>query len=79
MGIETEFPQFLTPKTQKQKIRIAQARMRKKGDQSSSSILRILRKVTQEQLPKLKRKVKVKVKFQSKGKSGKKKVLITSN
>ena len=66
MGIETEFPQFLTTKTQKQKIRSAQARMRKKRDQFSSPILRILSKVTQEQLPKLKRKVKVK--FKSKGK-----------
>ena len=76
MGIETEFPQFLTPKTQKQKIRSAQARMRKKRDQFSSPILRILSKVTKEQLPKLKRKVKIR--FKSKGKSGKK-VLITSN
>ena len=35
MGIETEFPQFHTPKTQKQKSRIAQVRMRKEISQFS--------------------------------------------
>ncbi|QHO41139.1 uncharacterized protein DS421_5g143130 [Arachis hypogaea] len=35
MGIETEFPQFHTPKTQKQKSRIARVRMRKEISQFS--------------------------------------------
>ena len=65
MGIETEFPQFHTPKTQKQKIRSAQARMRKKRDQFSSPILRILSKVTQEQLPKCKSKIQSSKKVQN--------------
>ena len=35
MGIETEFPQFHTPKTQKQKSRIARVGMRKEISQFS--------------------------------------------
>ena len=39
MEIETEFPQFFTPKTQNKEIKNAQARTRKKRDQFSSPIL----------------------------------------
>ena len=35
MGIKTEFPQFHTPKTQKQESRVAQVRMRKEISQFS--------------------------------------------
>ena len=57
MGIETEFPQFHTPKTQKQKSRIAQVRMRKEISQFSldplSARTSLSRKLKENEIQKL--------------------------
>ena len=70
MGIETEFPQFHTPKTQKQESRVAQVRMRKEISQFSldplSARSSLSRKLKESANSKTKPKVSQKVKIQKK-------------